>query len=273
MGYLGYCYVDSKSFKFGFEVNGRVRLAEMSRHLFWAVILGWSSLVWLMQAVERLSKGEEDNDKWRTFRLGSTPYVVLRRKNKHGQFIALSEYGGGRRNYVVILEGSDGKGWVDVWVQLQKLTAYHAKQHAGGIVAGRKYDASLKATSLRREGQSYAVVLGGKTTSGVGVPVEGRGRIDTRTEPKKEIPLIMASDHAEEGGFTNSNPSAISIMGNVMEHNLEEAKNMEELKSFLRHFKVEAERWLGFLELSCVNKNIETGGLHDGGKGNKSRVD
>jgi hypothetical protein len=128
---------------------------------------------------------------------------------------------------VVIPEGSDGKGWVDVWVHLQKLTAYHAKQQVGGIVAGRKYDATPKSTGLRREGQSYAVVLGGKTTSGVGVPVEGRGRMDTRTEPKKEVPLIMANDHAEEGGVLNSNRSAVSILGNVMKHNLEEAKNME----------------------------------------------
>jgi hypothetical protein len=94
MGYLGYCYVDSKSFEFWSEVSGRVRLAERSRRVFWEVILGWSCLVWLMQAVERLSKGEEDNDKWRTFRMGSTVYVVLRRKNKHGHFIELFEYGG-----------------------------------------------------------------------------------------------------------------------------------------------------------------------------------
>jgi len=71
------------------------------------------------------------------------------------------------------------------------------------------------------------VVLGGKTTSGVGVPVEGRGKMDTRTEPEKEVPLITAGDHVEEGGVSNSNRSAISILGNVMKHNLEEAKNME----------------------------------------------
>jgi hypothetical protein len=166
MGYLGYCYVDSKSFEFRSEVSGGVRLAERSRHLFRAVILGWSSLVWLMQAVERLSKGEEDNDKWKTFRMGSTVYVVLRRKNKHGQFIELSEYGGGgRRSYVVIPEGSDGKGWLDVWVQLQKLSNYHAKQQAGRRVVERNPVIAPKAAptalGLRREGQSYAAALGG----------------------------------------------------------------------------------------------------------------
>jgi hypothetical protein len=159
--------------------------------LFRAVILGWSSLVWLMQAMERLSKGEEDNDKWRTFWMCSTFYVVLRRKNKHGQFIELSEYGGGGwQSNVVILEGSDGKGWLDVWVQLQKLTTYHAKQQVGETASGRKTDTTPKVIGLRREGQSYAAVLGGQMPAGVGVPVEGRGSRVIWTEPEKEVSLL-----------------------------------------------------------------------------------
>jgi 2-keto-3-deoxy-galactonokinase len=107
--------------------------------------------------------------------------VVLRRKNKHGQFIELSEYGGGgRRSYVVILKGNDGKGWLYVWVQLQKMSTYHVKHQAGRTAAGRKIDAALKvalkAIGLGREGQSYAVVLGGMTSSRVGVPAEGMGQ-------------------------------------------------------------------------------------------------
>ncbi len=78
-------------------------------------------------------------------------------------------------------------------------------------------------------------------TSEVRVPAEGRGRMDTQMESEKEVPLIVAGDHAEEGRTTISNQSAISIMGNV-KHNLEEAKNMEELKFFFRHFKAEVER-------------------------------
>jgi hypothetical protein len=200
-----------------------------------------------MQAVERLFKGEEDNDKWRMFRIGSTVYVVLRRKNKHGQFIELSEYGGGGwRSYVVISEGSDGKGWMDVWVQLQKLTTYHAKQQTGGTVVGRNTVAAPKAASrvlgLRREGQSYAAVLGGKLPEGGGVLAEGRGSKVIRKEPKKEESLIVAGDHTEGRGVTFSNWPAGSIMGNGLKQNLDEAKNLEGLKTFLRKFKEEAER-------------------------------
>jgi hypothetical protein len=275
MGYLGYCYVVSKSFEFRFEVSGGVRLAERSRHLFQAVILGWSSLVWLMQAVEQLSKGEEDNDKWRTFQMGSTVYVVLRRKNKYGQFIELSEYGGGgRRSYVVIPEGSDGKGWLDVWVQLQKLSNYHAKLQASGTVVGRKTVIATKATpnvlGLCREGQSSAAVLRGQMSEGGGVPAEGRGSKVIRTEPEKEESLLAAVDHVEGRGVTCSNRPASSIMGNGLKQNLDEAKNLEKLKTFLRHFKEEAERWLGLLELGLRNEKTGLGGLEDGGQRNKA---
>lgn len=41
------------------------------------------------------------------------------KEKKHDRYIELSEYGGGgRRSFVVISEGSDGKGWMDCWVQL-----------------------------------------------------------------------------------------------------------------------------------------------------------
>jgi hypothetical protein len=170
--------------------------------------------------------------------MGSTVYVVLRRKNKYGQFIELSEYGGGgRRIYVVISEGSDGNGWLDVWVQLQKLANYHAKQQASGTVVGRKTVIATKATpnvlGLCREGQSSAAVLGGQMLEGGGVPTEGRGSKVIRTEPEKEESLLAAVDHAEGRGVTCSNRPAGSIMGNGLKQNLDEAKNLEKLKTFL----------------------------------------
>jgi hypothetical protein len=89
MGYLGFCDVDSKSFDFRFDVSGGVRLAERSRSIFQAVVLGWPSIVWLMKAMERFTKGDESSENWQTFRQGSIAYVVLRRKNKHGHYIEL----------------------------------------------------------------------------------------------------------------------------------------------------------------------------------------
>jgi len=68
---------------------------------------------------------------------------------------------------------------------------------------------------------------------GGGVPTEGRGSKVIRTEPEKEESLLAAVDHAEGRGVTCSNRPAGSIMGNGLKQNLDEAKNLEKLKTFL----------------------------------------
>jgi len=75
MGYLGFCYVESKSFEFRSEVSGGVQLAKRSRCIFRAVFLRWPSLFWLMQAMEGFIKGDDSNENWRTYRQGSTAYM------------------------------------------------------------------------------------------------------------------------------------------------------------------------------------------------------
>jgi len=56
-------------------------------------------------------------------------------------------------------------------------------------------------------------------------------------------------------------------MGNDLKQNIDKAKNLEELKSFLRHFKEEAKRWLGLLEVGCKNAKTDSCGLEDRGAG------
>jgi hypothetical protein len=101
--------------------------------------------------------------------------------------------------------------------------------------------------------------------AGVGVPAEGRGSRVIRTEPENAVSLLEADDHAKERGVTFSNRPAGSIMGNGLKQNLDEAKNLEELNSFLWHFKKEAKRWLGLSELGCGNEKTDSSGLEDGG--------
>jgi hypothetical protein len=66
MGYLGFCYVESKSFEFCSEVSEGV----------WAVIPGCPSVFWLINALEVFIKGEDMKNNWRTYRQGNTSYVV-----------------------------------------------------------------------------------------------------------------------------------------------------------------------------------------------------
>jgi hypothetical protein len=68
---------------------------------------------------------------------------MQRKKNSHGNFLELSEYGGkGRRSFVIIPEGHEGKGWKDCRSQLQRLKMHYEKDREGvstGVVSeGRK---------------------------------------------------------------------------------------------------------------------------------------
>jgi hypothetical protein len=113
MGYLGYFYVETKSFEFHSNVQGGVQLAEKSRGKVRSVIMAWPTIFWLVSAWEYLTKSKTIRENWRTFRFGCLAYVVQRRNNLHGNFLELSEYGGKGRSFVIILEGIEGKRWED----------------------------------------------------------------------------------------------------------------------------------------------------------------
>jgi hypothetical protein len=97
-------------FVFGFSLR-------LVRWVIWvtsSVIMAWPTIFWLVSAWDYLTNSELVRENWRTFRFGCFSYVVQRRKNSFGNFLELSEYGGkGRRSYVIIPEGYEGKGWVE----------------------------------------------------------------------------------------------------------------------------------------------------------------
>jgi organic hydroperoxide reductase OsmC/OhrA len=50
MGYLGYVYMESKSFEIRSDVRGGVRLEERSKGLSRSVIMAWPTIFWLFVA-------------------------------------------------------------------------------------------------------------------------------------------------------------------------------------------------------------------------------
>jgi hypothetical protein len=89
MGYLGYVYVESKSFEFRSDVRGGVRLEERSKGLSRSVIMAWPMILWLLVAWDSLTPVGKAREKWRSFRFGSIVYVLLRRNNRFGNFLEL----------------------------------------------------------------------------------------------------------------------------------------------------------------------------------------
>jgi hypothetical protein len=141
MGYLGYFYVETKSFEFRSNVQGRVQLAEKSRGKSRLVIMAWPTILWLVNAWDYLTNSKTVHENWRTFRFGCLTFVMQRRNNSHGDFLELFEYGGkGGRSFEIILEGIVGKGWEDCHAQLQRL--HYEKQREvkspAGALVGKK---------------------------------------------------------------------------------------------------------------------------------------
>lgn len=54
MSFLGYFYVEAKSYEIALSGNGGARLAERSRGILRAVVLGRPSVVWPMNSMEAL---------------------------------------------------------------------------------------------------------------------------------------------------------------------------------------------------------------------------
>jgi hypothetical protein len=58
MGYMGYFYIESKSFELRSRVgNGGCRLAEWSRGVFRSVVMDFQSVVWMLHMMEELTNG------------------------------------------------------------------------------------------------------------------------------------------------------------------------------------------------------------------------
>lgn len=76
MGYLGYFYVEAKSFKILYKIRNKgIRLAERSKWVHRAVILGKSSVGWLLKMVE-LIRGDNQRDFCKTFIVDSIVQVA-----------------------------------------------------------------------------------------------------------------------------------------------------------------------------------------------------
>ena len=117
----------------------------------------WPTIFWLLAAWDSLTPSDEAREKWRLFRFASKVYVLLRRSNKFGNFLKLSEYGEkgkGRRSFVIILEG-EGEGWVECREQLSKLKQFHDKRKLGGSLTGVHPEKTLARSDGLNKGQLF----------------------------------------------------------------------------------------------------------------------
>jgi hypothetical protein len=245
MGYLGYFYVETKAFEFRSNVQGGVQLEEKSKGRTRAVIMAWPTILWLVSAWDYLTNNETAGENWRTFRFGCYSYIMQRRKNSYGNYLELSEYGGkGRRSYVVIPEGYEGKGWKDGRLQLQRLKLHHEKQKEkvslveepegkkGGQSSGGTQEIKKLETNAQR---SYA-----ETVKGDQGPINA-----------------LASQVAGEVAANSIKEGAHFMAENLAGQNRERMENKESIKQFLLSLQKQISSCLRRLELGWGEEEKE----------------
>jgi hypothetical protein len=264
MGYIGYVYVESKAFEIRSDVRGGVRLEERSKGLTRSVIMAWPTIHWLLVAWDFLASVEKAKDKWRSFRFGSIVYVLLRRNNRFGNFLEISEYGEkGRRSFIIIPEGEDGKGWTDCREQLSKLKFFHEKQKLGGTSSGKhtgnpaaglvgcnkgKLIVTSDQTSLHGGKKSYAEVVQGSSNFQT---VAGKNKVDEVVLEKVKSRNFL--EVKEKAGSTTGEQVHVLSADKEEKEKIgimtgKEQVGVESVREVLSDFKKDLIKWLeGYL--------------------------
>jgi hypothetical protein len=229
MGYVGYFYVESKSYELRLGDGSRnIKLTEWGRMNLSTVFMGEVRLVWLLKMMNELVLETTGIGACRDHRMGGSVMFLQKRKNKYGKFMELTEYGrGGRRSFVVIPEGREGQGWKHCIVQLVRLVNY----------MNQTRDKEVKKAPIQpREvvpGRTFAAVVEGKNS-------------DTGTESR------------EEGNM--GNPTAEINLGNVEKSE----KGKEKMPESENHADVlKWEDFLAMLSEGIINMKIMRGVVED----------
>ncbi|GLT60936.1 hypothetical protein SLA2020_336750, partial [Shorea laevis] len=267
MGYLGFFYVEAKSFEFRSAIgDGSVRLAERSRGLFRAVHLSRMSFGWFVSSMEALRVEGDAKEFCRTVRVGTTVHILHRRGNKYGRFLELSEYGdGGRRSFVILPEGRKGSGWAKCLSQLRRVAKSFEKEQTDKTkLVEISRECPVQKRTVEKGESSYAAVLVGK--GHCPELLEGsRGKLGSGASsllPNEEalgrkVPPSLAENLAGKAG-------ALIMPLQYLKGNFE----LETLRSMLRSFKEEAERLLGLLDSGSMGYGLfETNGPLPSGTG------
>jgi len=260
MGYVGYFYVEAKSFKFRSDVcvGDGIRLAEWNKGLFRVVFLNKLSVGWFRRSMEELKQGGEIRDFCRTFRVGSTVFILQRRGNVHGKFLELSEYGyGGRRTSVILPKGREGSGWANCLAQLRRLEKSFEKKATGGKIGGNLPSASMKVMKPAiLDGRTFAAALIGHGSE-LEKGESSKGTLGNSGEQPVSI-LERSEKQAtiKEGGDCIGNGGAQFVLNGSVD-SVEGQLQLANFKQLLVSIREEATRWLSLLELGLLRDEVK----------------
>jgi hypothetical protein len=160
--------VESKSFAFSVLAGASaLRVEEKRKNFLGVVILNSQSSEWLASMLEVLLGLPEEQEIVNSFREGSKLLIARRGGNKDGRFLEVSSFRlGGRKGFIVILEGCGGWGWIKFFDELRKVVDFLSGLVGSGSGSSSSSDKKeVKAVQLslglapKWTGPSFAEVL------------------------------------------------------------------------------------------------------------------
>lgn len=94
------------------EVGGVIR----------SIFLGEINASWLLATLEALAQAVGVEDFVKSSKVRSRDFITQRGSNYQGRYLSVAKYGGGgRKDFIVIPEERDGKGWRTLASELSKI--------------------------------------------------------------------------------------------------------------------------------------------------------
>jgi hypothetical protein len=249
MGYVGYFYVESKSYEIRLCDGSRsIKLTEWGRQNLSTVFLGEVRLVWLLKMMNELVLETTGIGACRDHRMSSSVMFLQKRMNKYGKFMEITEYGrGGRRSFVVIPEGREGQGWKHCIVQLGRLVNY----------MNQTRDTEVKKVPIQpREvvpGRTFAAVVEGKNSeTGTGRKEEGK---KGNSAAEINVGTVEKSEKGKEKKLESENHAELKWEEFLAMLN-EGVINMKIMKDMLEDMKGKLEILEQMKDLGCGEKGM-----------------
>jgi hypothetical protein len=262
MGYVGYFYVESKSYKLRYgDGNHFVKFTEWGKANLSTDIMGITRAIWLSKMMNELVPETTGIGACRDNRERDSVMFLQKRMNKYGKYMEITEFGqGGRRGFIVIPEGSESQGWRQCISQLGRLLKHL------NLVRDANEKKTVRSVPTRAvvPGRTFADVVEGKQLLGQRC---GEQVVKPLVEVQSEKSLVnLAGEKIKVAG--EGLPKTIMEGAQIKEvtagnHAMQQMKNLEYfskedftrgLKEILISFQKEIASCLYKLEMGCESK-------------------
>jgi hypothetical protein len=262
MGYVGYFYVESKSYELRYgDGNHYVKFTEWGKANLSTVVMGTTRLIWLSKMMNELVLETTGISACRDHLASDSVMFLQKQMNKYGKYMEITEFGrGGRRGFIVIPEGRECQGWRQCLSQLGRLLKH--LNH----VRDAKEEKNVRSVLIRTVvlGRTFADVVEGKQQQGQMSGVQVAKKVVEVQSGKLLINMAGEKNKAAGEGIPKSAVEGAKITEiTIGDHAIQQMKSLEQLskedftcglKEILISFQKEIASCLYKLEMAYESK-------------------